>query len=210
MTVNSRIRKIITNYNNPDSWISRWRARRIEPLLATIEYVYGINGKVRVVDLGGRLDYWNIVGRDFLEKNNFRITLVNVPSVSCGPDDELFEHHIGDACKLEEFSDSAFDIVHSNSVLEHVGDWKRITRVASESRRLAPWHFVQTPYFWFPIEPHYVRFCYHWLPWPWRAPRRLRRRVAHPANTGPVDVSPVDRAMSSLFSEPFLLDIRTF
>ena len=207
MRMNSKLRTIITNYQDPNSWISRRRARRVGPLLKIIRHVYGVNGKVRLIDLGGHRDYWNIISRDFLEQNKVSITLVNLPSNNAVQDDNLFHHHTGDACNLTEFANNSFDIVHSNSVIEHVGDWTRIKRFAKESRRLAPYHFIQTPYFWFPIEPHYLRAFHHWGPWPWRARRHFKHQASSRTDAHRIDV---DQAMANIFLEPFLLDFRAF
>jgi len=172
-----------------------------------IEHVFSENGSVRIIDLGGHRHYWNIIRHQFLERHNVRITLVNISSVHTESDDSLFHHHTGDACELTDFPDNSFDIVHSNSVIEHVGDWTRIKSFARESKRLAPYHFIQTPYFWFPIEPHYLRLFHHWAPWPWRVRRHLKNNSARRIDPTPIDV---DQALADLLAEPFLLDIRTF
>ena len=44
----------------------------------------------------------------------------------------------------------------SNSVLEHLGGHSNRSRFAEGARLLAPLHWIQTPYRYFPIEPHWL------------------------------------------------------
>ena len=53
-------------------------------------------------------------------------------------------------------------------MVEHVGDWSRMVKFSNEIRRVAKYYFVQTPNYWFPIEPHCMTPFFHWLPKPIR------------------------------------------
>ncbi len=165
----SPIVRTLTDYGNPDSFGSRLRAKRIVPFLGLVEEAYRQRRRARILDIGGTRVYWGIVGREFLAGRNVTILVLNLPGELNEQDDELFRFAEGDACKLSEYEDNSFDIVHSNSVIEHVGDRLRMEAFASEVRRLAPAYFVQTPNYWFPLEPHFVCPAFHWLPERWRA-----------------------------------------
>ena len=69
----------------------------------------------------------------------------------------------GDACALP-FPDDAFDVVHSNAVIEHVGDRERQEAFVREALRVGRSVFVTTPNRWFPIEVHTRLPLVHWLP----------------------------------------------
>ncbi|ANU07650.1 methyltransferase domain-containing protein [Paraurantiacibacter namhicola] len=128
---------------------------------------------LRILDLGGRTEYWKRVGYDFLTELGVSITLQNLHESEIVPDPGapkgLFDWAIGNACDLDH-ADKSFDFTHSNSVIEHVGLWREMEAFASEARRVGVSYYVQTPNFWFPVEPHFWSFpMNHWLPRPMRA-----------------------------------------
>ncbi len=146
--------------DNANSLAARLRRARGRRVLDLIGRIAAEKGEVRIIDLGGEPGYWALFEREVLEAANVSITLVN-PTPQDAPD-PMFRAVVGDACALSDYADRSFDLVHSNSVIEHVGDWPRMEAFAREVRRLAPLYYVQTPYFWFPIEPHFSEPFFHW------------------------------------------------
>lgn len=160
--------------DDPQSLSSRFRRARMRRFLDMVEQVAAEKGAVRIADLGGEPGYWKHVDRALLERCNVRIVLINPEPQAT--DDPLFEVETGDATDLSRFPDGSFDLVHSNSVVEHVGDWPRMEAFAREVRRLAPRYYVQTPYFWFPIEPHFSAPFFHWRSEQSRARMLMKKR----------------------------------
>ena len=158
--------KTVVDYSDQRSFGSRMRARRIAPFLEMLRAASQRDREVKILDVGGTRQYWRIVPETLFEELNLHVTLVNIQQEESQSGRFTFTE--GDACDLSRYSDNAFDIVHSNSVIEHVGDWSRMCDFARETRRLAPEHWIQTPYFWFPVEPHCLTPFYHWLPHPIR------------------------------------------
>jgi hypothetical protein len=179
VSVTKTIAKKISDYNDPNSFGSRMRKRRAQLLLAMILEVFGEKGKVEIVDIGGTRTYWNIIPADLLRVQNVKITIVNLPGTEVIFDDPVFSFVEGDGRNLPNFSDNAFDIAHSNSVLEHVGNWEDMRRFAGEIARVGKKYFVQTPSFWFPIEPHCMIPFFHWLPLSFRMQLVLRFELGH-------------------------------
>jgi hypothetical protein len=115
---------------------------------------------LRILDVGGRNEFWRHHG--WAGRDDVSITLVN-----------LFEqprrHHnvhprVGDATDLGEFDDGEFDVVFSNSVIEHLETVERQHAMAREVRRVGLAYWVQTPNFWFPLEPHFLVPGWQWMP----------------------------------------------
>ena len=177
MGLTPHLARKLTNYKDPDSFASRIRRRRLKTLVRLIESSHAKRGPLRILDLGGTEDYWRLLPQPVLEL--VHVTLLNLPGAVEPPPDGRFRFVEGDACDLPEYGDGAFHIVHSNSVLEHVGDWPRMVAFAREVRRLAPSYYVQTPYFWFPIEPHWMAPFFHWLPRPLQVGLFMRFSLGH-------------------------------
>jgi len=179
MSITKRIAERISNYNDLNSFGSRMRKRRSQLLLPMILEVFREKGEVNIIDVGGTRTYWNIIPIDLLRAQNVKITIVNFPDTEMILDDPLFSFVPGDGRDLSNFDDNAFDIAHSNSVLEHVGNWEDMRRFAEEFARVGKKYFVQTPSFWFPIEPHCMTPFFHWLPVPIRIQLVLHFELGH-------------------------------
>ena len=179
--------KKLTNYESMLSVGSIMRRRRSGPLLDLIERAFAEHGSVSVIDIGGTPAYWNIVPAGMLQDKRVHITLVNLPGAYVSVSEEHFSSVEADGCDLHMFNENAFHIAHSNSVLEHVGDWDRMQRFAAEVSRVAQCFFVQTPNYWFPLEPHCMTPFFHWLPFPLRVALVQRFALGHWERTRDLD-----------------------
>ena len=148
---------------NPKSIGSRLRRRRLRLLN---DLVSGLPTPVRILDVGGSANFWRVSGWLEDPSKNLHITLINVDeeaSKTEGAGGQLVGL-VGDACDLSQFSPGDFDIIFSNSVIEHVGDASMRAKMAAEIRRLSDTYFVQTPNRYFPIEPHFLFPFFQFLP----------------------------------------------
>ncbi|WP_448585556.1 methyltransferase domain-containing protein [Thermaurantiacus sp.] len=148
------------------------------------------SGPFRILDLGGRFDYWERVGLDFLEEQDVTVLCVNHSVEEMNANrfvSPRLSATVGNACDMRDHADGSFDLVHSNSVIEHVGRFADMLAFARETRRLAPAYYVQTPYAGFPIDPHWPRMpFFHWLPWWWRAKILRRFKIGWGRPTGDI------------------------
>ncbi len=161
------------DYRDPRSLASRFRAARARHVFTLIETAYAAHGRCRIIDLGGARDYWRAFGLERLRACRASVVIANLEGEQ-EPAEDVFTFIAGDACATG-LEDNAFDLCHSNSVIEHVGAFGRMQRFAAETRRLAPCYYVQTPNFWFPVEPHYSSAFFHWMPRPAQVRSLMRR-----------------------------------
>ncbi len=114
-----------------DLTVNRFRTARGRVLRKQIDRLAAFFGRpIVVLDVGGRSDYWGNVGTE----NIAEIRLLNndESELHRGGASPLFRSELGDACRLTEYEDQSIDLVHSNSVIEHVGDWTNMAAMARE------------------------------------------------------------------------------
>ncbi|MFI5496969.1 class I SAM-dependent methyltransferase [Actinoplanes sp. NPDC051859] len=153
-----------------DSWGGRRRARRWEWLVRAFPDL----DQMTVIDLGGDAGTWT---QSPLHPKHVHVVNIDTPPAEV-PD--WITAETGDACALpDRIAANTYDLVFSNSVIEHVGGHERRLRFAESVHRLAPAHWVQTPYRYFPVEPHWIAPGMQFLPVRARAVFARRWPLAH-------------------------------
>ncbi len=82
---------------------------------------------------------------------------------------------------------TAYDIVYSNSVIEHVGTWEDQLAFANEALRVG--RSLWTPAYSCPVEPHYLGLFSHWFPASWHV--RIARWTSGVGLTGAADLQSI-------------------
>ena len=114
----------------------------------------------QIIDLGGEPEFWKTVD------SGYELHCINLNKIEFNADEYQvnLRTSAGDCCELIEEEDNSYDLVFSNSVIEHVGDFERQKQFADTALRLSQKLWVQTPAKCFPIEPHWFAFFIHWFP----------------------------------------------
>ena len=113
---------------NPNSPANRFREKRFAWFLDLLTQVNRRNGALRILDVGGTMPYWT-ARLSRLDGLDLQVTLLNKAEMPVG-NDPRFRSVTGDARDLSQFADDSFDVVHSNSVIEHVGRWVDMAAMA--------------------------------------------------------------------------------
>jgi hypothetical protein len=146
--------------NNRQSFNQIFRHRRFLFFLQQLEKL-GNDKQISILDVGGVEAYW--VNMDILSlKKNISITLLNLDKVNVTY--PVFSSVAGDAGNLSAFENKSFDIVFSNSVIEHLYTLDQQKKMAEEVQRVGINYFIQTPNYWFPFEPHWLFPFFQFLP----------------------------------------------
>lgn len=161
--------RTLADANNPESFSNRMRSRRFQ-LFERL--VADLPKPIRLLDVGGTNEFWH--NRGWAGDDRYRITLLNLGTQERRWDN--IESVAGDACDLSRYGDGTFDVAFSNSVIEHLFTLENQRRMAAEVARVARCYWVQTPNFWFPIEPHFHVVGWQWMPRSMRINLIRRRR----------------------------------
>ena len=143
-------------------FLQYFRTRRMQRFLEVFE----VNSQTRILDVGGDPFNWTLVQR----QESPQVIYANLYARR-GYKNWI----IADGCALP-FKDRAFDIVYSNSVIEHLGNLENQKQFAFECQRVGVRYYLQTPNSRFFIKPHLMTPFIHWLPRRWQ--RRLLRRFS--------------------------------
>ncbi len=149
------------------SWITalsgRARRRRFGHFVGLVHSLPSLPAPLSVLDVGGTEEYWRQVHAfGQFPQLQLQFTLLNLELVPITH--SAFSSTVGDARSMPEFADGQFDLVFSNSVIEHVGDLDDQARMASEIRRVGQRYYVQSPNRNFPVEPHYFLPYFQFYP----------------------------------------------
>ncbi|MEU4424438.1 class I SAM-dependent methyltransferase [Actinoplanes sp. NPDC024001] len=154
MSIGQKVRARVADGSRTNSIGFNARARRAAKLLETFPDLADMN----VLDLGGEPPFW----RTFTVRPA-SVTVLNL--MSFDTDEPWLDTFVGDACDPPaEVASRSYDLVISNSVIEHVGGHFPRQRFADVVHRSADKHWVQTPYRYFPVEPHWVFPAMQFLP----------------------------------------------
>lgn len=172
MTWATRATRWFVDTDSETSASTRWREKRWQAFALRFPDI----GEMSVLDLGGTVESWR-----HCPTRPASLTLLNTSQQEATEDEVI----VGDACVPSALEGRHFDLVYSNSVIEHVGGHQRRVCFAEAVHSLGDHHWIQTPNRYFPIEPHVLCPGFQFLPVPIAARALLRWPVGNLAGMVP-------------------------
>ena len=123
------LKKILQDSKKKESIGNKFRNKRFvyfERLISNLPR------PIHILDVGGTEDFW--VNRGYNKKEDVKITLLNLKTIITNYNN--ITSIVGDATDLSLFKEDHFDIVFSNSVIEHLHNFKNQQKMAQEAQRV--------------------------------------------------------------------------
>lgn len=149
------------DYRKAGSLANRFRLKRMDFFRGLLD---SLQKPINILDVGGTETFWETMG--FVSDPDYKITLLNLVKIETHYPN--LQSVVGDVRNLKNYTRGQFDLVFSNSVIEHVGGLDGQRRMAEELKRVGKRYFLQTPNLYFPIEPHFLFPFFQFLPLGWR------------------------------------------
>jgi len=167
-----------------------FRTRRMK----SFKEIFRVTKTTKILDVGGTYFVWTLVPD---------LPIPIIVNVSYpGNDNKQTTWIVADGRRLP-FADRSFDIVYSNSVIEHLGTFENQLLFAKECRRVGGRYYVQTPNRWFFIEPHFLTPFIHYLP------KRFQRKLLK-WTVWAMITNPSEERIEAVIEEIRLLDEHEF
>ena len=148
----SSLFNFLASSDNPNSLGYKFRIKRLQEFEKMFFSRFSGLEKIEILDVGGTSYFWK--NSALLSHPGLHITLLNLYPVETS---HPAIHSVqGDATDMREFETGSFDLVFSNSVIEHLYTLELQQKMASEILRVGKSYFIQTPNVYFPIEAHYA------------------------------------------------------
>ncbi|SRR5579883_664898 len=146
--------------DDQQSWWRRLQVRlRKKRFAFFVSLLSTLPRPLSILDVGGTPEFWQTM--EFCDRD-VTIIVYNLTRIETSYPGLV--SMAGDARSMREFADQQFDVVFSNSVIEHVGSYEQQHAMAQEIQRVGKRYYVQTPNRSFPIEPHVLLPLFQFLP----------------------------------------------
>ena len=148
-----------------ETYSSKFRRQRIRLLGELL--VQKKLSEITILDIGGTLNYWEM-NLQYLPKGLItNIDIINLPpqeNKEIEIDGILVRSYEGNALDKSSFRLLHYDLIHSNSVIEHVGNLSAQYKMANIIPTLGSNFWIQTPAKSFPLEPHFYFPFFAYIP----------------------------------------------
>lgn len=159
-----------SDHTQSASLSARYRQQRVQQMSIALQ-ANGLD-RISILDVGGTLNFWEM-NLQYLPKGLVaEIDIVNIlPQKALESELEgvKLRSYEGNALEKSSFRKSEYDLVHSNSVIEHVGNLSAQKKMAEAVIALGSHYWIQTPAKSFPLEPHFYFPFFAYLPLDLRA-----------------------------------------